>query len=68
MSEKRDEFLERLKNPISYNTNNTNNSNEEDFLRNPKLADLPDRANVFMAAKIESEKRNDFLKKLQDYK
>lgn len=65
MSEKRDEFLERLKNPISYNTNN---SNEENFLRNPKLADLPDRANVFMAAKIESEKRNDFLKKLQDYK
>jgi len=66
MTEKRDEFLKRLKNPIGYNTSNPNE--EKDFLRDPKLADLPDRANVFLAAKIESEKRNEFLKQLKDYK
>jgi len=66
MTEKRDEFLKRIKNPVGYNMSNSNE--EKDFLKDPALADLPDRANVFMAAKIESEKRNEFLKQLKDYK
>lgn len=60
MSEQRDEFLKRLK-PI---TDNEVDTEEEINAFFKKLENLPDRANVFMAASMESDR----IKKLRTEK